>query len=167
MATSPTTIDEYLATMAPDRREAISKVRTVILENLPTGYEEAIQYGMIGYFVPLAVLPKTYNGLPLGYAALANCKGYMSLYLNNVYSDPETERWFRAAYAASGKTLRMGKSCVNFKRLSDLPLDVIGQVIARTPMDEFVTRYQAARGARLIGSGNARARRSTRSRSSG
>jgi hypothetical protein len=97
--------------------------------------------------VPLSRLPETYNGQPLGLAAVANQKHYMSLYLNSVYGDPETEAWFRQAYAASGRRLDMGKSCVRFRRLSDLPLEVIGQAIARVDLDRFVARYLAIRGA--------------------
>ena len=158
MASSPTSVHEYLAALPPDRREALSAVRAVILKSLPAGYEEALQYGMISYFVPFSVLPNTYNKQPLGYAALASFKSYMSLYLNNVYGDPETEEWFKTAFAASGKTLRMGKSCVNFKQLDDLPLEVIGLAIARTPIDKFVAKYQEARGAGRIGSGRRKSR---------
>jgi hypothetical protein len=142
-ASSP---DEYIAQLPPDRREAISAVREVIRRNLPAGYEEGIDFGMISYQVPLDRFPDTYNGHPLGLAALANQKNYMALYLNNVYGDPKTEAWFRVRYAASGKRLDMGKSCVRFRRLEDLPLDVIGETIARTDLDRYLARYQAARG---------------------
>jgi hypothetical protein len=148
-----TTVEEFLASLADDRQAIVTAVRKVILENLPPGYEEGIQYGMLAYSVPLSVLPDTYNKQPLGYAALGSHKSYLSLYLNNVYSNPEIEAWFRQAFLASGKKLNMGKSCVNFKKLDDLPLDVIGQTIARTPIDEFVATYRAARAARRIGSG--------------
>jgi hypothetical protein len=123
-------------------------VRDVILANLPAGYEEGVQFGMIGYYVPLSVFPDTYNKQPLGYLALANQKNYMSLYLNNVYGDPATERWFKERYAASGKRLDMGKSCLRFKRLEDLPLDLIAETVARTPVDQFIAGYQAAMSAR-------------------
>ena len=141
-ATSP---EEMIASL-PDRAEAISKVREVILANLPPGYEEGIDLGMISYHVPLDRFPDTYNGHPLGLAALASQKNYMSLYLNNVYGDPATEAWFKERYAASGKRLDMGKSCVRFRRLEDLPLDVIGETIARSDLDRYVAHYQAARG---------------------
>jgi Domain of unknown function (DU1801) len=171
MAASATPVDEYLAGLPEDRREAMAAVRKVILKNLPAGYEETIlQYGsisFISYIVPFSVLAKTYNKQPLGYAALGSHKSTMSLYLNNVYGDPKTAEWFKAAYAASGKKLNMGKSCVNFKRLSDLPLDVIGQTIARTPMDEFVSTYVAARSSGAIGSGNRKGRLSPTANQSG
>jgi uncharacterized protein YdhG (YjbR/CyaY superfamily) len=138
-------VDEYIASLPPERREAVSRVRETVRRNLPEGYEEGMQYGMIGWYVPLERLPDTYNGQPLGLAALANQKNHMSLYLNNVYGDPETEHWFRERWAATGKKLDMGKSCVRFRRLEELPLQLIGETIARTPIGEFVARYREVR----------------------
>lgn len=143
---APTTPDEYLARLPSKRREVVQAIVEVVRRNLPAGYQEGMQYGMIGWFVPLERFPETYNGQPLGLAAIAGQKDYVSLYLNNVYGDPETERWFREAYAEAGKPLDMGKSCVRFRRLNDVPLDVIGAVIARTTVDAFVARYEAVRG---------------------
>jgi hypothetical protein len=140
------TVDEYLASLPPDRRATIETVRDVVRSNLPAGFEEAMAYGMIVWQVPLATFPDTYNGQPLGLAGLASQKQYLSLYLNNVYGDPDTERWFRDRWATSGKKLDMGKSCVRFRRLDDLPLDVIGETIARTTLDRFVDRYREVRG---------------------
>jgi hypothetical protein len=140
------TPEQYIAELPPDRAEAISRVRDVVRRHLPEGYEEGMQYGMIGWYVPFSRLPKTYNGKPLGYAALASQKQKMTLYLNNVYGDPEVEAWFRERYAASGHRLDMGKSCVHFRRVEDLPLDLIGETIARTPVDRYVARYRAVRG---------------------
>lgn len=143
-ASSP---EELLAGLPPERREALSKVREVILANLPTGYVEAMQYGMIGYSIPLERYPNTYNGQPLGYAALANQKNHMSLYLMSVYGSAEEERWFKRRYAETGKKLDMGKACLRFKHLEDLPLDLIGEAIARTPVDRYIAGYEAAREA--------------------
>ena len=140
-----TTVEEYLAELPADRAETLEAVRKVILQHLPEGYVEAMQYGMIGYAVPLETYPVTYNGQPLEYAALASQKRHISLYLMNVYGNPETEQWFIQGYKASGKKLDMGKSCVRFKKLDDLPLDLIGQAIARTPMPEFISAYEASR----------------------
>lgn len=142
---APASVDAYLAALPPDRREALSAVRKVILQNLPEGYEEGIHYGMIGYCIPLARYPKTYNGQPLSFAALASQKGYMSLYLTCVYGDPAMREWFESAYRAAGKRLDMGKSCIRFKSLDDLPLDVVGQAIARVPVDAFVAQYEKSR----------------------
>jgi hypothetical protein len=140
------TVDEYIAALPGDRRGAIEAVRDVVRANLPDGYREGMQFGMIGWYVPLERFRKTYNGQPLGLAALASQKNHMSLYLNTVYGDPRTERWFRERYAASGKKLDMGKSCVRFKRLEDLPLDVIGETIARADLDRYLEGYERARG---------------------
>ncbi len=138
--------DEYIAGLPPDRREAITAVRDVIRRNLPDGFEEGMEFGVITWYVPLDRFPDTYNGRPLGLVALASQKQYMALYLNTVYGDPQLADWFRDRYAASGKRLNMGKSCVRFRSLQDLPLDVIGETIAKVPLDRFVAHYQAARG---------------------
>jgi hypothetical protein len=139
------TVGEYLKALPPERREAVSAVRKTILDNLPKGYEESMQSGMIGYTVPLSRFPETYNGAPLMYAALGAQKNYSSVYLMGVYADPETRKWFEEAYRKADKTLDMGQSCVRFKTLDDVPLDVIGEAIARTPVAEFIGRYEAAR----------------------
>ena len=138
-------VDEYLAELTEDRRAALATVRQVILDNLPHGYDETMQYGMIGYVVPLERYPVTYNGQALSYAALASQKNYMSLYLMNIYCDGAAERWFVDRYHASGKRLDMGKACVRFKKLEDLPIDLVGDVIALTPVAQFIDRYEATR----------------------
>jgi hypothetical protein len=140
------TPEEYLDSLPEDRRAAVAAVRRVVLENLPDGFEEGMQYGMIGYYIPLERFPDTYNGQPLGLAALANQKQHMALYLNNVYGDRTTESRFRERWAATGKKLDMGKSCVRFRRLEDLPLDVIGRTIAEESVEGYLERYAAARG---------------------
>jgi len=139
------TVDGYLAELPEDRRAAISAVRQVVLENLPQGYEEMMQFGMIGYVIPLERYPVTYNGQALQYAALASQKNYMSLYLRNVYGDEAVEIWFVDRYKDSGKRLDMGKACVRFKSLQDLPIDLVGEAIALTPVDRFIERYEMSR----------------------
>ena len=143
-----TTVEEYLDELADDRRATLEAVRDVVRANLPDGYEETVQFGMISYVVPLERYPKTYNRQALQYAALASQKNYVSLYLMNVYGNEETERWFVDRYRASGKRLDMGKACVRFKSIDDLPLDLIGETIARTPVDDFIALYETARGLR-------------------
>jgi hypothetical protein len=133
-----TSVSAYLDELPPDRREAIVAVRKVILKNLPKGFVEGMAYGVIGYMIPLATYPETYNGQPLMYAGLASQKNYMSFYLTNVYGHKETEVWFRKRWAATGKKLDMGKSCVRFKKLDDLPLDLIGETIARTSVKDLI-----------------------------
>jgi hypothetical protein len=141
MTSRAKTVDEYLANLPHERRTAISGVRDVILTNLPKGYEETMQYGMIGYVVPHSIYPAGYHcdpSKPLTYAMLGSQKNHMAIYLCNVYGHKETETWFRKAYEATGKKLDMGKSCVRFKKLEQLPLEVIGEVIARTPVHKYV-----------------------------
>ena len=145
MQSNAKTPEDYLDELTDARRQAIATVRKVVLENLPDGYKETMQYGMITYVVPLNVLSDTYNGQPLMYAALANQKRHMALYLTNVYGDESVEKWFRERYLASGKKLDMGKSCVRFTKLENLPLDLVAEVIARTPIDEFIEVYRASR----------------------
>ena len=137
------TAEEYIANLTPDRKKIISQVRELILMNLPKGYEEVIEWGMLAYVVPLSILPDTYNKKPLQYAALASQKNYNSLYLMSVYGDPKIEADFIADYEATGKKLDMGKSCVRFKNIEDLPLEIIGKVIARTSVAEYVKRYRS------------------------
>ena len=148
MQSDAKTVAEYLSNLDDVRREAISAVRGVILDNLPDGYEEAMQFGMITYVVPLSVLADTYNGQPLMYVALASQKRHMSLYLTNVYGDESVEKWFRERYLAAGKKLDMGKSCVRFRKLDDLPLELVGEVVAKTPIADFVEIYRASRSGR-------------------
>ncbi len=147
MDSAVTTVSEYLASLAPDRRAAIEAVRDVVNANLPAGYEEGIQYGMIGWYVPLARYPETYNGHPLAIASLGSQKNHMALYLPSVYADPVLATWFRNAFAAAGKKLDMGKSCVRFKSIDALPLEVIGETIAKVPVDKFIAGYEAVKGA--------------------
>lgn len=142
---SAATVSEYLAGLPADRRAAIAQVRKVILKNLPKGYQESLTWGILSYEVPLERCPETYNGRPLGYAALGSQKNYMTLHLMNVYGDKKTRQWFESAFKASGKKLDMGKACVRFKKVDDLPLDVIGEAIARTPIDKWIDMYQASR----------------------
>ncbi len=126
--------------MPEERREAIKKVRQTILKHLPEGYEEAINYGMITYQVPLAVYPDTYNKKPLMYAALANQKNHMAVYLTGIYMDENLYQDFEKKYRETGKRYDVGKSCVRFRKLEDLPLDLIGESIGAISMEEFIER---------------------------
>src|SRR5271167_2339239 len=131
-----TTVDQYLSDLPEDRRKALEVVRQVILKNLDKDYEEGIQYGMIGYYVPHRVYPAGYHcdpRQPLPFAGLGSQKNYMSLYLMCVYGESKHAGWFREAWAKTGKKLDMGKSCVRFKKLDDLALEVIAEAIKRVP----------------------------------
>jgi hypothetical protein len=141
------TVAEYLAELPAERRAEVEAVRDVILARLPGGYVEVMDWGLITYSVPLEVSGPTYNKKPLMYAALAAQKNYCAVYLTTVLGDGEES--FRSRYAATGKKLDMGKSCVRFKRASDLALDVIGDEVARLQVPEFVEWHRTARAAAL------------------
>ena len=101
---------------------------------------------MMGWYVPLETFPGTYNGQPLSLAGIASHKRHISLYLVQVYADPALEAWFRERWAATGKKLDMGKSCVRFTRLEDVPLDLIAEVIARADLRSLIAHHEAGRG---------------------
>jgi hypothetical protein len=145
MRSEAKTVAEYLASLPPERREAIAAVRKTILAHLPDGYVEAMEWGMISYQVPLDRYPDTYNRKPLMYAALASQKGYMVVYLSAIYADASARKAFEKAYRATGKRYDVGRSCVRFRKLEDLPLDVIGAAVAGTPVDEYIERYRRSR----------------------
>ena len=146
MQSKASTVEEYLAGLPEDRRKAIEAVRRVILENLDTEYEEGIQYGMIGYYVPHRVFPAGYHcdpKQPLPFAALASQKNYMSVYLMCIYGDSDHSKWFQDAWAKTGKKLDMGKSCIRFKKVEDLALDVIAEAIRRVPAKKYIAHCEA------------------------
>jgi len=134
-ATSPT---EYLESLPQERRAAIAAVRKTVLKNLPKGYEEAMTWGFITWQVPLEVYPDTYNQQPLMYAALGSQKNYMAIYLCNAYGLPSLRKQLVDGFKAAGKKLDMGKACIRFRKLEDLPLQVIGRLVAATPMKAYV-----------------------------
>lgn len=141
------TVQEYLANLPADRREALESVRKVILANLDKDFEEGIQYGMIGYYVPHRVFPAGYHcdpKQPLPFAALGTQKNHMSLHLMFVYGHAEQEKLFREAWEKTGKKLDMGKACVRFKKLSDVPLDVVGAAFKRVSTKKYLEHYQTA-----------------------
>jgi uncharacterized protein YdhG (YjbR/CyaY superfamily) len=142
MRSSASTVEEYLVELPEERREAIQAVRRIILENLPEGYEEAMNWGMITYQVPLETYPDTYNGQPLMYAALSSQKNHMAVYLTGIYMDEGARAEFEAAYRATGKRYDAGKSCARFRKLEDLPLELIGESIARLSVAEFVEQME-------------------------
>jgi hypothetical protein len=135
------TVAEYLAELPDERRAEVSAVRDVILANLPGGYVEGMQWGMITWSVPLEVSGPTYNKQPLAYVSLAAQKNYYSVYLTTVNGPGEES--FRARYATTGKKLDMGKSCIRFKSTADLALDVIGAEVARLSVQEFLDWHRA------------------------
>lgn len=146
MATSKaTTVEGYLAELPAERRAVVERVRALVNRHLPAGYQEGMAFGMIGWSIPLARYPKTYNKQPLAFAALAAQKNYYTLYLMACYTDSEDEQRLRAAYAAAGRTLDFGKSCLRFTSLDGLLEEPVAALIAGCPPEELIRRYEAAR----------------------
>jgi len=147
MQSSTKSVTEYLAELPDDRRAAISKVRAVIRKNLPKGFAEQMQYGMISYVVPHKLYPAGYHCKPedpLPFASLGSQKNYMALYMMSAYQHEGIATWIKEQFAARGKKLDMGKSCIRFKKLEDLPLDVIGEAVGMVSVADYITRYEAA-----------------------
>lgn len=144
MQSSAQTPEEYLASLPEDRRQALLTLRSAILKVLPEGYEEVMGWGMITYQVPLSEYPDTYNKQPLMFAALASQKNHMALYLMSPYMFPGQEAELQEGFKRAGKKLDMGKSCIRFKKLDDLALQPILDMIARSGMAEFIAAAQAA-----------------------
>ncbi|MCL1635647.1 DUF1801 domain-containing protein [Luteimonas sp. SX5] len=139
------TVARYLAELPAERRAVVSQVRDMVNAHMPAGYVETMAFGMIGWGIPLSRYPDTYNKQPLGYVALAAQKNGYSLYLMGVYGAGEQEKKLRAAAAAQGKKLDMGKSCIRFKRAEDLPLEAIGELIASMSVADYIAVYEASR----------------------
>ncbi len=151
MSEKPATVKDYLAALPVERRKALDAVRKTIRRNLPQGFKEGIQYGMIGYFVPHSVYPPGYHcdpSQPLPFAGLASQKQHMALYLMCAYGDTGYAKWLRAEWAKTGKKLDMGKSCIRFKKLEDLPLELIGRAIARVNVEKYIAHCAAPRNKR-------------------
>jgi len=142
---SATTVKQYLAELPKERRDVVAKVRKMVLENLPKGYKEAVSWGVISYEIPLETYPDTYNRKPLCYVALAAQKNHYALYLMGAYAKPGQAAALKDAFAKAGKKLDMGKSCLRFRKLEDLPLDALGSIIAALPPDEMIAYAREAR----------------------
>jgi hypothetical protein len=149
--TSARTVPEYLRGLDPERRAILSAVRNVVNQHLPEGYAEGIAFGMIGWFVPLETFPDTYNGHPLCYAGLAANKNFNTLYLMGPYGDPRQRQFLEEEFKQRGLKLDMGKSCIHFKTLDDLPLDVIATVIQWTPASAMMAAHEASHGKKASG----------------
>jgi hypothetical protein len=149
MQSKATTVREYLAQLPADRKATLEAIRATIVEYMDKSLEEGMQYGMIGYYVPHRLFPAGYHcdpKQPLPFAGLASQKNYCSLYLMPVYGDSEIAAWFTAAWKATGRKLDMGKACIRFKRLEDVPLDVLAALLRRTTVKGYIARYQATLG---------------------
>jgi len=141
-------VDEYLRELPEDRRAVVSEMRKLIRKHLPKGYDEAVNWGMLCWQIPLERYPDTYNGQPLGYVALASQKNHFALYLTTAFMDPEQDAALKEGFAKEGKKLNMGKSCLRFKKLDDLALDAVAKVIAAMTPEQFIAMYEQARPGR-------------------
>jgi hypothetical protein len=141
-------VEDYLQKVPLERQEAFNKLRKTILDNLPTGYEETMSYGMIGYVVPKSNYPDGYHcspELPLPFMSIASQKNFVAFYHMGMYADAKILDWFVSSYQAVAKyKLDMGKSCVRFKKMDDIPYELIGQLTAKISCDEWIAMYESA-----------------------
>lgn len=150
MQSKAASVEEYLASLPEDRRAAVEAVRAVVRKNLDPKIEEGMSYGMIGWYVPHSVYPAGYHcdpKQPLPFGGLASQKAHMSLYLMALYLPGDLADWFRQEWAKSGKKLDMGKSCIRFKKVEDLALDVIGKAVKRVTAKKYIAVYEGLRAA--------------------
>jgi len=144
VASKETTPAAYIASLPPERRKVITAVRAIIRKRLPKGYVESMNWGMLAYQIPLSRYPDTYNKQPLMYLALAAQKNNYALYLTCVSRDKALMGKLAAAYKADGRKPDMGKGCLRFRTLEELPLDVIGEIVASTPVARRIELFEAA-----------------------
>ena len=148
MQSKATTPEQYLSELPEDRKEAMLKLRNAIKENLPQGFEEVISYGMLGYVVPHSIYPSGYHcnpKLPLPFINLASQKNFIALYHMGIYANKNLESWFVSEYPKHVKTkLDMGKSCIRFKKMDDIPFDFIGELVAKVSVEDWISNYEKA-----------------------
>jgi uncharacterized protein YdhG (YjbR/CyaY superfamily) len=139
--------DEYISKLPEDRAEVIQQLRTVILENLPEGFEEVMSYGMIGYVVPHSIYSKGYHvtpALPLSFINIASQKNFVALYHSGIYAFPELLQWFTNEYPTYVKTkLDMGKSCIRFKNINSIPYKLIGELASKMTPKQWIEIYES------------------------
>lgn len=139
------TPEAYIAELPPERAALVSRLRDLVNAHIPPGYVEGMSCGMIGWELPLDRYPDTYNGQPLLFAALAAQKNYAALYLNCVYGSPERTERLKAAWAASGKKLDMGKTCLRIRKEADIAGDALAATIGSIPVEQLIAEYEASR----------------------
>lgn len=148
MQSNASTPDEYVAELSEERATAVKKLRDTIKENLPDGFEETMNYGMIGYVVPHSIYPEGYHcspELPLPFMNIASQKNFIGLYHMGIYSDKQLLNWFTSEYPKYVKTkLDMGKSCVRFKKVDQIPYKLIGELVQKMTVQDWVDKYESA-----------------------
>jgi hypothetical protein len=141
------TPEEYIDQLPDDRKEAFSKLRNVILQNLPTGFAEAMTYGMVSFVVPHSVYPAGYHcdaKQPLPFISIASQKHFIAFYHMGIYADPKLLEWFTAEYPRHAKArLDMGKSCIRFKKPEHIPFELLGELVAKVSPQAWISTYEA------------------------
>lgn len=141
------TVSDYLANLAEERKEAFGKLRQVILSNLPDGFEECMNYGMIGYVVPHSIYPNGYHcdtKLPLPFMNIASQKNFIAFYHMGIYGNVELMDWFLSEFPNHSKAkLDMGKSCVRFKKMDDIPFQLIGKLVQKMTVTDWINQYES------------------------
>jgi uncharacterized protein YdhG (YjbR/CyaY superfamily) len=147
MQSKASSVEDYLNEIPAATKPYFEKLRSTILKNLPRGYEEMMNYGMIGYVVPHSIYSAGYHckpELPLPFINLASQKNAVSLYHMGIYADPELLAWFTAEYPKHSKArLDMGKSCIRFKKAEDIPFELIGELVKKIPVKQWIAIYEA------------------------
>jgi uncharacterized protein YdhG (YjbR/CyaY superfamily) len=148
MTSKTTTVDEYINAAPDDRKEALQKLRNVILDNLPEGFQECISYGMIGYVIPHSIYPKGYHcspELPLPFLSFASQKNSINIYHMGMYANPELYNWFVSEYPKhSSQKLDIGKSCLRIKKPENIPFELIGELVKKISTSDWITLYESA-----------------------
>ncbi len=147
MQSQAKTPELYLAELSEDRKIAVGKLRTIILDNLPKGFEEVMSYGMIGYVVPHAIYPKGYHcdpKIPLPFISLASQKNFVALYHMGIYGNQNLLNWFVSEYPKHCKSkIYIGKSCVRFKKMDDIPFDLIAELASKVSVQDWISNYES------------------------
>jgi hypothetical protein len=138
------TVPEYLASLPPDRRKVVREARAFVKRHIDKGFKESMNWGAITWAIPLSKYPGTYNKQPLCYAALAAQKNNTTLYLMGVYANPKKYAWLKDEFKKAGKRFDMGKSCLHFKTMDDLP-DAVGAMIASITPEKYIAHYEKNR----------------------
>ncbi len=146
MQSKATSVDQYIQELPDDRKEAMQKLRAIILKNLPEGFSEGMGYGMMGYSVPHSLYPAGYHcdpKLPLPFAGLASQKNFVAFYHMGIYSDPKLMEWYVNEYSKiSKKKLDMGKSCTRFKKMDEIPFELIGELMSKISVQDWIEMYE-------------------------
>jgi uncharacterized protein YdhG (YjbR/CyaY superfamily) len=148
MQSSALTPNQYIAELPEDRKAIIEKLRKVVIDNIPSGFVEEMGYGILGYVVPHSLYPKGYHCNPkdpLPFFGMASQKNTVNIYHMGVYADPKLHDWFVAEYPKYCKSkLDMGKSCIRFKKLDEIPYDLIGELVAKMTVEQWIELYEAS-----------------------